>query len=297
MNAEQAVREVIEGFVASSPLNRLQRIDGSPMFDAPLVGIADGYDPLFEQYKQIIGSFHLTSYEIMQAALDNGEQAAHLDLATLRVICWVLPITRETRLSNRREAAGPSERWAHTRTYGQEFNHALRSLVVTWLQAEGYLAVAPTLTPLYAQGPSCLEYTSAWSERHALYAAGLGTFSLNDGFITVRGIAMRCSSVVTNLPLHVTPRPYTSHLANCLFYSGGCDACMRRCPAGAISPQGHDNVKCAAYHDTVLAPLRERYGVTMVGCGHCQTGVPCEEGIPKRGARSARSFGHIPDGR
>ena len=66
------MREVIEGFVASSPLNRLQRIDGSPMFDAPLVGIADGYDPLFEQYKQIIGSFHLTPYEIIQAALDNG---------------------------------------------------------------------------------------------------------------------------------------------------------------------------------------------------------------------------------
>ena len=65
MNAEQAVREVIEGFVASSPLNRLQRIDGTPMFDTPLVGIADGYDPLFEQYKRIIGPFHLTPFEIV----------------------------------------------------------------------------------------------------------------------------------------------------------------------------------------------------------------------------------------
>lgn len=282
MNAEQAVREAIEGFVASSPLNRLQRIDGTPMFDTPLVGIADGYDPLFEQYKRIIGPFHLTPFEIVQAALDNGDHAAHPDLAALRGICWVLPITRETRLSNRREVAEPSERWAHTRAYGQEFNHALRSQVVAWLQAEGYLAVEPTLSPLYVKGAAGLEYTSPWSERHALYAAGLGTFSLNDGFITPRGIAMRCSSVITNLPLHVTPRPYANHLANCLFYSGGCDACIRRCPAGAISPQGHDKVKCAAYHETELAPLRERYGMRMIGCGHCQTGVPCEDCIPVR---------------
>jgi epoxyqueuosine reductase QueG len=285
MNAEEGIREVLSGFIASSPLNRLQRIDGSPMFDAPLVGVADGYDPFFAQYKQIIGSFHLTPFEIMQAALDNGEQAAHLDLATLRVICWVLPITSEIRLSNRRETMGPSERWAHTRFYGQDFNHALRSHLVNWLQAEGYLAVAPTLSPLYAQGPAVMEYTSAWSERHALYAAGLGTFSLNDGLITPRGIAMRCSSVITNLPLQVTPRPYTNHLANCLFYSGGCDACIRRCPAGAISPQGHDKDRCAKYQETDLATLREQYGVSIAGCGLCQTGVPCEERIPQRVTR------------
>ena len=286
MNAEQSVREVLSGFVATSPLNRLQRIDGSPMFDAPLVGIADGYDPLFAQYKQIIGPFHLTPLEIMQTALDNGEQAAHLDFTTLRVICWVLPITREIRLSNRRETAGPSESWAHTRFYGQEFNGVLRRHLINWLQAEGYLALAPTASPLYAQGPSVMEYTSAWSERHALYVAGLGTFSLNDGLITARGIAMRCSSVVTNLPLQVTPRPYASHLANCLFYAGGCDACIRRCPAGAISPQGHDKAKCATYQETELAPLLEKYGVVIAGCGLCQTGVPCEECIPKRATRN-----------
>ena len=285
MNAEQAMREVIEGFVATSPLNSLQRIDGSPMFDAPLVGFADGYDPLFTQYKQVIGSFHLTPLEIMQAALDNGEQAANADISALRVICWVLPITRQTRLSNRRETVGPSERWAHTRYYGQEFNHVLRDEMVAWLQAEGYLAVAPTLSPLYAKGPAVMDYTSAWSERHALYAAGLGTFSLNDGFITASGIAMRCSSVVTNLPLEVTPRPYANYQANCLFYHGGCDVCMRRCPAGAISPQGHDKAKCASYQGTELAPLLEKYGVAIAGCGLCQTGVPCEECIPKRGTQ------------
>jgi epoxyqueuosine reductase QueG len=114
--------------------------------------------------------------------------------------------------------------------------------------------VAPTHTSLFrtiregAPRPP----VSTWSERHALYAAGLGTFSLNDGFITPRGIAMRCGSVVTDLPLLPTPRPYASHTANCLFLSQGtCSACISRCPVGAISPQGHDKALCAAYLDTV----------------------------------------------
>ncbi|MHB1354558.1 MAG: 4Fe-4S binding protein [Anaerolineae bacterium] len=281
MSAEQVVREVIEGFVASSPLNRLVRIDSSPIFDAPLVGVADGYDPLFEQYKQIIGPFHLTPQELMEHAAADGLSANNNDLTSLRVICWVLPITRETRFSNRREGLSPSERWAFTRYYGEEFNSALRRQVTTWLQSEGYLAVAPFQSELYNKRIKGLDYTSPWSERHALYAAGLGTFSLNDGFITPKGMAMRCGSVITNLPLHVTPRPYLNHLSNCLFYSGSsCDACIRRCPAGAITSQGHDKAKCATYQETELASLRKRLGVGIAGCGLCQTRVPCEACIP-----------------
>jgi len=37
----------IKQFVAESPLNRLRDIDGSPMWDEPLVAFADGDDPLF----------------------------------------------------------------------------------------------------------------------------------------------------------------------------------------------------------------------------------------------------------
>lgn len=40
---------------------------------------------------------------------------------------------------------------------------------------------------------------SRWSERHAAYAAGLGTFSLSDGFISSRGIAHRCGLCQTKV--------------------------------------------------------------------------------------------------
>jgi len=49
---------------------------------------------------------------------------------------------------------------------------------------------------------------SNWSQRHIAYAAGLGTFSLSDGFITPKGIAMRCGSVVCDAALSPTLQVY-----------------------------------------------------------------------------------------
>ena len=46
-------------------------------------------------------------------------------------------------------------------------------------------------------------------------------------------------------------RTYTNEkgpYSNCLFYVGvNCNACIKRCPAGAITEQGHDKIKCQAY--------------------------------------------------
>ncbi|MFC2070768.1 epoxyqueuosine reductase, partial [Chloroflexota bacterium] len=89
---------------------------------------------------------------------------------------------------------------------------------------------------------------SNWSERHIAFAAGQGTFSLSDGFITERGIAHRCGSVVTDLFLPPSPRTATSPYSNCLAYVGlKCEACIKRCPARAISEQGHNKPKCQQY--------------------------------------------------
>jgi epoxyqueuosine reductase len=286
------VQAWIEEFLLASPSNRLQAIDGSPIFESPLVAFADGDDALFTQYKQIIGPFHLTPREALEYALAQQPQPAHVSLETVRVITWILPIARETRLSNREQTEGPSQRWAHTRHYGELCNEALRRRVVARLQQEGYLAIAPGVAPLFKvhrEGVAAPP-ASNWSERHVAYAAGLGTFSLNDGFITERGMAMRCGSVVTNLPLPVSLRQYKSHVENCPYLmEGSCGVCMERCPAGAITPAGHDKQKCGDYQVARAAGWRAEYGVSgTVGCGLCQTGVPCEECIPARGAASTK---------
>jgi epoxyqueuosine reductase QueG len=59
-------------------------------------------------------------------------------------------------------------------------------------------------------------------------------------------------------------------------------ACAARCPAGAITAHGHDKDKCYEYSYRVcLKDKKVEYGVTITGCGLCQTKVPCEFEIPK----------------
>jgi epoxyqueuosine reductase len=98
-----------------------------------------------------------------------------------------------------------------------------------------------------------LANASNWSERHAAYATGLGTFGLCDGLITPVGKSMnRGSSVIARIDIPHTERPHKTHREYCLFFSeGSCGACITRCPAGVISKTGHDKEKCKAYVDNV----------------------------------------------
>lgn len=125
-------------------------------------------------------------------------------------------------------------------------------------------------------------FASTWSERHAAYAAGLGTFGLSDGLITPKGKAMRCGSVIARMSVTPTVRPYTDHHAYCLFYARGtCGRCIDRCPIGAISERGHDKDLCSRYLDMTRQYVNRHFGFDGYGCGLCQTGVPCESGIPE----------------
>ena len=203
----------------------------------------------------------------------------------LSVISWILPVSQETRLSLRKETMVPSLRWNHTRWYGQDFNFKLQRYVVSLLEELGHEAIAPELAKFWETRELPDGMASNWSQRHTAYAAGLGTFSLSDGFITPKGIAMRCGSVVTDAVLTPTPRVYENHLSNCLFYrDGSCSRCIERCPVGAISEQGHDKKKCRQYLREQRAILkemgREGYIGHYDGCGLCQTKVPCETRIP-----------------
>lgn len=275
----------IKLFVAESPLNRLKDIDGSPTWDEPMVAFADGDDPLFSQYKTAVGEFHLTPREALSEHLKtlNDDQAPALP--RVGVVSWILPVPELTRRSNRVMKEGPSLRWNHTRFQGEEFNDHLRRHVVSLLEEKGYRAVAPMLASYFtihtlADGPA-----SNWSERHVAYAAGHGTFSLSDGLITARGIAHRCGSVVFDAAIEPSPRPYSDYREYCPYPNDGtCGACIKRCPAGAITSQGHDKIRCNEYMSVVLKDWKQKPGYIgkYVACGLCQTRVPCEAGIPKR---------------
>jgi len=278
-NLETAIREAIAEFVKKSPYNR-RKIDGGRYFDSPLIGFASGNDPLFKQYTKLIGRFHFTPQNIFDLTFGKSDPEKELS-----VISWVLPISEDARKVNRKEDKYPSLLWSHTRYFGEPFNVKLRDHVVYLLKRKGYKAVAPTNSPYWKHHMRVRKVglTSNWSERHIAYVCGLGTFALCDGFITPMGKALRLGSVVTDLVLSPSAKPYPNHHANCLYYfNGTCKVCATRCPAGAITSKGHNKDKCYAYMHDVCKPTKgTEYGVEITGCGLCQTKVPCEFEIPK----------------
>lgn len=285
-NPERLIEEVIRGYVRESSANRLLHFGGEPIFDDPLIGFADGDDPLFVEYKKVVHEEHFTPREILMKHLAQSLKNENPQISSVSVVSYVLPANRETLRSNATEKEGPSLRWNHTRWKGQDFIDALSAHMITVLEDLGVCAVAPDLSPYFKILTTPDGFASNWSQRHMAYAAGLGTFSLNEGFITAKGMAMRCGSVVAGLKLTPSVRPYKHYRANCLFYNGGtCGRCISRCPGGAISEAGHNKLKCLEVLYKRQAPwLRGLHGPGYIGkyagCGLCQTGVPCAGRIP-----------------
>lgn len=272
------IESAIRGFVASAE-NSLGGEHAEPAWAEPLVGFSRGDDPLYGQFKNDIGPFYWTPAEIFKKTFP-GLPAAPEELT---VISWVLPQTEATKQDNRKETSYPSERWARTRKYGEEFNMRLHDHLVAILEKTGYAGVAPSRSPAWSmQKSERFGLSSSWSERHAAYTAGLGTFGLCDGLITPAGKAMRCGSVIARIAIPPTQRPYSDPHAYCLFFSKGtCGICIKRCPAGAVTEKGHDKEKCKNYIFTITSPyVSSRFGFESYGCGLCQTGVPCESTMP-----------------
>lgn len=286
------IKNLIRDFIADSPRNTMENQAGDPAWDDALVGFAAGADPIWQQYKEYVGAFHWTPWEVF-----NQHRPGHsAGAGDLTVISWVLPQREAVRNANRRAGKFPAEEWARIRVYGEAFNADLRRHVVQSLEQSGHAAVAPMLVPNWAIVESQrFSYASSWSERHAAHAAGLGTFGLCDGLITARGKAMRVGSVVAQMAIEPSPRPYADHHAYCLFYaSGTCGKCIDRCPARAITEAGHDKEKCRQYLLRSREYVKKTYDFEGYGCGLCQVGVPCEAGIPVKAAREALERGELP---
>lgn len=275
---EKFIKRVIAKFVQESPSNR-RKVDGGRYWETPLVGFASGEDPLFKQYKKIIGKFHFTPEEIFNLTFRKNKPSKRLS-----VISWVLPASEDIRRSNRKETKYPSLLWAHARNFGEQFNVNLRNHLVSILKRRGFEAVAPMNSPhwRWIRSPK-VGIASNWSERHIAYACGLGAFGLSDGLITAKGKALRVGSVVTDLSLKPSEKIYPHRQANCLYYfNNTCKTCAARCPAGAITEKGHDKDKCFEYSFSIVNQSKKaEYGVKITGCGLCQTKVPCEFEIPK----------------
>lgn len=270
---------VMSDYVNNSPDGAFNFIK-SRAYEQPLFGFADINDTIFIDYKTIIDARHLTPAQAFERKFEEPLQNG-------TVISMVLPLSPELIESNRAQKKTPSVEWTLARTFADDiFLIKINRFLRKTLKEAGYKAVSPYYEK-YFQIYAEPKWGSSWSERHIAYAAGLGTFSLNGAMITEKGIAVRLTSVVTDLVLEPGPRKAASHTTNCLFYSTGkCGECMKRCPVSAISKAGHDKLKCYAYcygaESKKLAVSRGAAEENGSGCGLCLTGVPCERKNPLR---------------
>jgi epoxyqueuosine reductase QueG len=272
---KQAFVAALTAYVNTAPGNFLDaktalspEIAGLRYYDEPLIAYADPEDPEFSKLKApgAIGEHLILPREWLPKAKT--------------VISFFLPFTEAVRSANRRDMNWPADEWLHARIEGQQFLVELCRHMKALLEQAGYEAVVPALdprfsikSPLTADRNSQDFFTSNWSERHTAYICGLGTFGLSRGIITARGMAGRLGSIITTLPLEPTPRPYSGLYDYCI----RCGACVKNCPAGAISLERRkQHPPCSAFLDRVMDKHRPRYG-----CGKCQVRVPCENQMPR----------------
>lgn len=234
-----------------------------PMFDEPIIKVGASDDPLFDKLKSenSIGPHHMNPTQWLESANT--------------VISIFLPISREVRNSNSVDMDWPSSEWLYARVEGQQMIGKLNAFIRDKLIEGGYAAVSPCLdgrlfTREGLPGAEKVEpdFTSNWSERHAAFICGMGTFGLSKGLITERGVAGRFTSIITNLKLKPDRRLYSGLYEYCSM----CGACVRNCPSAAITVEGgKDHTKCAEYINTTRLKYYPRWG-----CGKCQIKVPCE---------------------
>ncbi|WP_238807744.1 hypothetical protein [Paenibacillus sp. EKM212P] len=87
----------------------------SPYYEEPIIQFAAANDPLFEEYKRVVGPDHATPQE----AFERSFGTESFDGGT--VISVVLPISETIRKANRAQKERASREWALLRTFGDEY--------------------------------------------------------------------------------------------------------------------------------------------------------------------------------
>lgn len=264
------------GFVENSKDNSIteqvaisENVVGMKIFEAPIFAFGSVEDKYFTLLKdpKVIGEHFLLPKEWLSQAKT--------------VISFFLPFSQAVKIGNRKDMSWPSEEWLHGRIEGQALINKLSTYLKSELISKGYNAVAPSIDErFWSKGPfnkesshPDLSFTSNWSERHAAFVCGLGTFCLSKGLITRAGVAGRFGSIITDIPLTPDKREYEKVYEYCSM----CGACVKNCPANAISLEnGKEHNICSKFLDLTAEKCKPRYG-----CGKCQIGVPCESKIPR----------------
>jgi hypothetical protein len=252
----------LNNMVTSDFRNALPEGDNQPIWDLPLVGVAAADDPLFERFQdsEVVGPQHRLPVEWLPGARS--------------IVSVFLPFSEYIFRSYKKESRYSAIEFSSGKWNGSKFLNVVRRGLVRFFEQLGGQATAPNIDPRYGAD----NWLPSWSERHAAFAAGVGTFGLQQGLITERGVYGRLWSVITTFRLTPTIRPYTEVYGYCLYaFDGSCRACVERCPTGAVRETGKVVDQCTKNGNG------EHFKAWGYGaCGHCSTFIPCSREIPAK---------------
>lgn len=215
----------------------------------PVIGFADARSTYFQMLKKIISPTHYMPQNFLP------------DCTV--VLSYFLPFENDIGYKNEK-GQDPDPVWIEAYIETNQLFSVLNDFLISLCKKWGYSAITPAPAGMVDKE----HIYSNWSQRHVAYAAGLGTFGLNNMLITDQGTCGRFYSLITNLPIE-PDQPLKKE--RCLYkISGTCGLCVKQCPIHAFKPDNEFDRKRCEVH---LTELERRFGGDA--CGKCVVGLPC----------------------
>jgi epoxyqueuosine reductase QueG len=247
-----AVKRVIEDVIHSSAAAGVQWKNYQTRYRTPLIGYLDADDGQFALLREQVNPEHMLPDSVLSGAKT--------------VVSFFFPFTPELVTLNRGKKDEPHIGWlyayAQTNSLISETCERLRDTLIPFNIRTGW--VDPT------HNFDARTLVARWSHKSIGYMAGLGRFGLHQMVITPSGCAGRFGSVV--LDCHLAPSaPLLPDGAGACpaLEEGICDACIKACPVGAISPEGVDKRRCFNHINEIDARFRDEVGDMVDACGKC----------------------------
>ena len=108
---ETWIEKFIVELVNNDPGNSMEaKFPGEKIYQSSLVGFVSGADPIFDEYKKIIGPFHLTPAEVINMAAKEQEMKTP-PTDQIGVVSFILPFSDPIVQTNAEENRWCSSRW------------------------------------------------------------------------------------------------------------------------------------------------------------------------------------------
>ena len=240
MTLQDEIHEIINTIIKNHPK--------ASYYSEPVIGYASADDPLYDRLDEIIGNPQIHPKEMLPGAKT--------------VMVLFLPYSEVVQRAITTQHL-VSSIWSDAYMETNPLLDQIMQTITAFLQECGIRSVTEPPTENFDH----VTKTACWSHKSNAVIAGIGSFGLNHLLITEKGCLGRMNSLVMDAAIPPTLR--TGH-EYCLFYqNGGCRACIKNCPSGALWLDGTiDKKRCDGYLEG------KNIHDWQQGCPQCSLG-PC----------------------